>query len=254
MRGLEGKVAIVTGGGSGIGRATARRFAEEGSAVAVFDINADGAAETVAAITEAGGTALAVTVDITDYEAIKAAVAKVEAEIGPIGILVNNAGWDRISSFLDSTPELWKQVIDINYYGTIHLCHAVLPGMAERGAGRVVNIASDAGRVGSSGESVYAGCKAGVIALTKTIAREMARTGVTLNAVCPGPTDTPLMAKVMEGEGGDKLAAALTRAIPMGRLGDPEDYPGIVTFLASDDASYITGQTISVSGGLTMHG
>ena len=170
-------------------------------------------------------------------------------------MLVNNAGWDKAAPFLASTPDLWKKLIDINLYGPINMHYAVLPRMVEKKRGRVVNIASDAGRVGSSGESVYSACKGGIIAFTKTLAREHARHNIQLNTVCPGPTDTPLLRSfAAEGEAGTKLIEGLTRAIPMKRLGQPTDYPGIVAFLASDDAAFITGQTISVSGGLTMNG
>ncbi len=255
MRGLKGKTVLVTGGGSGIGRAIAVRFAQEGSTVGIFDINLDGARETVEIIGKAGGKACCRKVDISDYEVVKSNLASLETEAGPIDILVNNAGWDQAMGFLDTDPALWKKVIDINYYGPIHLHHAVLPGMVERGNGKVVNIASDAGRVGSSGEAIYAGCKAGVIALTKTLARELARSNVNLNVVCPGPTETPLFRDFAgDTEQGQRIVEGLKRAIPMRRLGQPEDYPGIVAFLASDDADYITGQTISVSGGLTMAG
>ncbi|MEA3157331.1 MAG: 2-hydroxycyclohexanecarboxyl-CoA dehydrogenase [Betaproteobacteria bacterium] len=174
---------------------------------------------------------------------------------GNVEVLVNNAGWDKAMPFLKSTPDLWKKLIDINLYGPINLHYAVLPGMVERKRGRVVSIASDAGRVGSSGESVYSACKGGVLAFTKTLARELARNNIQLNAVCPRPTDMPLLRSFAdEGDAGAKLIDGLTRAIPMRRLGQPNDYPGIVAFLASDDAAYITGQTISVCGGLTMHG
>ncbi len=255
MRGLEGKAAIVTGGGSGIGRAIAARLAEENCVVAVFDLNVTGANETVQSILAAGGRAHAYQVDITDLDGVRSSVAQFEQVAGPVGILVNNAGWDKAVPFLKSTPDLWKKLIDINLYGPINMHYAVLPGMVERKRGKVISIASDAGRVGSSGESVYSACKGGVIALTKTLARELARSNVQLNAVCPGPTDTPLLRSFAEeGERGVKLIEGLTRAIPMKRLGQPADYPGIVAFLASDDAAFITGQTISVSGGLTMHG
>ncbi len=253
MRGLQDKRVIVTGGGSGIGREVCKRFAEEGSEVGVFDMNADGAAETVAQIETAGGKASAHTVDISDRTAVDAAVAAFNAG-GPIDILVNNAGWDRIVPFLDTDMDLWKKVIDINLYGPLNMHHAVLPVMVENGGGRVVNISSDAGRVGSSGEAVYSACKGGIIAFTKTMARELARKGIQLNAVAPGPTDTPLFAAVAGGEAGAKIAEGLKRAIPMKRLAVPEDYPGIICFLASDDAGFITGQVISVSGGLSMHG
>ncbi len=255
MRGLKGKTVLVTGGGSGIGRAISVRFAQEGSIVGIFDINLDGARETVDIIEKAGGKAICREVNIADFEVVKSNVVSLEAEAGSIGILVNNAGWDQAIGFLDTDPALWKKVIDINYYGPIHMHYAVLPGMVERGGGKVVSIASDAGRVGSSGEAVYAGCKAGVIALTKTLAREFATANINLNVVCPGPTDTPLLKEFAgDTDEGRRIVEGLKRAIPMRRLGQPEDYPGIVAFLASDDADFITGQTISVSGGLTMHG
>lgn len=253
MRGLANKHVIVTGGGSGIGRAICQRFGEERSIVAVFDLNAGAAEETVTSIRCAGGKASAYEVDISDRKAVDEAVASVEAA-GPIEILVNNAGWDRIVPFLQSDVRLWKKVIDINLYGPLHMHHAVLPHMVERRAGKVINISSDAGRVGSSGEAVYSACKGGIAAFTKTMARELARAGILLNVVCPGPTDTPLFAQVAAGEAGEKIAEGLKRAIPMRRLAQPSDFPGLVSFLASDDAGFITGQTISVSGGLTMHG
>ncbi|WP_288048138.1 glucose 1-dehydrogenase [Acidiphilium sp.] len=253
MRGLRGKRAIVTGGGSGIGREICKRFGEEGSEVFVFDINAAGAEETARLIRAAGGEAHAHRVDITDRASVDAGVAEVERG-GVIDILVNNAGWDEIKLFLDSDVDLWKKVIDINLYGPLHMHHAVLPGMVRNGRGRVINISSDAGRVDSSGEAVYSACKGGLISFTKTMARELARKGVVLNAVAPGPTDTPLFAEVAKGEMGQKIAEGLKRAIPMHRLAQPTDYPGIVCFLASDDAGFITGQVISVSGGLSMHG
>ncbi|MEC9264901.1 MAG: glucose 1-dehydrogenase [Pseudomonadota bacterium] len=253
MRGLKGKRVIVTGGGSGIGRAISTRFAEEGAEVAVFDLNEQGARQTVGTIEDAGGKARAYTVDITDRKAVDAAVAEFEAG-GPIDVLVNNAGWDEIKPFLETDLDLWKKIIDINLYGPLHMHHAVLPGMVRNGSGRVVNISSDAGRVGSSGEAVYSACKGGIISFTKTVARELARKGIQLNAVAPGPTDTPLFAEVAKGEAGEKIAEGLRRAIPMKRLAQPTDYPGIVCFLASDDAGFITGQVISVSGGLSMHG
>ena len=253
MRGLTGKHVIVTGSGSGIGRQIALRFAEEGAKVALFDINRDGASETRRLIDEKGGKGTAYTVDITDQEAVEKAVREVE-EVGPVDVLVNNAGWDKMANFLDTDVDLWKKIIDINLYGPLYMHHAVLPGMIKNGGGRVINISSDAGRVGSSGEAVYSACKGGIISFTKTVSRELARKGIQLNAVCPGPTDTPLFAEVASGAGAEKIAESLKRAIPMKRLAQPADFPGIVCFLASDDAGFITGQTISVSGGLTMHG
>jgi 2-hydroxycyclohexanecarboxyl-CoA dehydrogenase len=255
MKGLQGKAAIVTGGGSGIGRAIVERLASEGCIVGIFDLNGTAAEQTAVTIAASGGKAHAHAVDISDLAAVQESVKAFGREAGPVEVLVNNAGWDKATPFLSSTPELWKKVIDVNLYGPLNMHYAVLPGMVERKRGRVVSIASDAGRVGSSGEAVYSACKGGVIAFTKTLARELARSNIQLNTVCPGPTDTPLLRSFTEdGEGGAKLIERLTRAIPMRRLGQPTDYPGIVAFLASDDAGFITGQTISVSGGLTMHG
>ena len=237
MRGLKGKTAIVTGGSAGIGRAIVERFTEEGTRVVVFDIQPASPDQKK--------------VDITDYEAVRKAVA----EVGAVDILVNNAGWDMFKPFLKTDPAFWQRIISINLVGAMNLLHCVLPGMVARGGGKVVSVASDAGRVGSSGEAVYSACKGGIIALTKTLAREMASKGVRLNTVCPGLTETNMLTEFMKGAGNpDKLAEAYRRAIPIGRLGKPEDIPGAVLFLASDDADFITGQTISVSGGLTMHG
>ena len=255
MRGINKKTAIVTGAGSGIGRAIAVRLAAEGAHVGVFDINPQSAAETVGTITAAGGKAVATHCDITDYTAVKAAVASFEAAVGPTDILVNNAGWDTPMPFLKTDEAFWKKVVSINYFGPLHMTHAVAQGMSERKSGRIINIASDAGRVGSSGEVVYSGCKGATIAFAKALARELARSQVTINNVCPGPTDTPAMDSfVGTGEQGQKIRDSMVRGVPLGRIGVPDDYPGIVAFLASDDAAFITGQTISVSGGLTMHG
>jgi 2-hydroxycyclohexanecarboxyl-CoA dehydrogenase len=256
MRGLNGKSAIVTGAGSGIGRAIALRLGAEGVTVGIFDIAPAGAAETVAAIESQGGRALAVPCDITDYAAVTAAVSGFEREAGrPTDILVNNAGWDAPTPFLKTDAAFWQKVTAINWFGPLHMTHAVAQGMSARRAGRIVNIASDAGRVGSTGEVVYSGCKGATIAFAKALARELARANVTINTVCPGPTDTPAMAAfVGSGEQGQKIRDAMVKGVPLGRIGQADDYPGLVAFLASDDAAFITGQTISVSGGLTMHG
>jgi 2-hydroxycyclohexanecarboxyl-CoA dehydrogenase len=255
MRGLKDKVAIVTGGGGGIGAATCRRFGEEGAKVAVFDIDETAGQAAADAVKQAGGEAHAYGVDLTHGPAVTAAVAKVKDDLGEIGILVNNAGWDRFTPFLKSTPEDWDKLIAINLKSSLHMLHAVLPAMTERGAGRVVTVSSDAGRVGSSGEAVYAACKAGLVALSKTLAREHARDQITFNVVCPGLTETAMFDAFLKGAGDpEKLRKAYTRAIPIGRIGLPEDLPGAICFLASDDAAFITGQVISVSGGLTMHG
>ena len=255
MRGLSEKSVIVTGGGRGIGAAVAARFGEEGSHVAVWDIDTKAAQNVAASICDGGGQAAAITCDITRYDSVSAAVAETECHLGPADVLVNNAGWDVFRPFLETKPELWEKIIAINLRGVLHTHHAVLPGMCERGRGRIVNVASDAARVGSSGEAVYAACKAGIVGLSKTLAREHARQGITFNVVCPGPTETGLLENFMAESGNpEKLAEAFRRAVPMGRLGQPDDLPGAIAFLASDDAAYITGQVLSVSGGLTMNG
>lgn len=255
MSKLQHKTAIVTGGGGGIGGATCHRLAVEGAKVAVFDRDLAAAQKVAADINAAGGTAAAFHCDITHRAQVDAAVAAAQAQLGPIAVLVNNAGWDVFKPFVKTVPAEWEQLIAINLTGALHMLHAVLPGMAERQYGRIVNIASDAARGGSSGEAVYSACKGGLIAFTKTLARELARAGIRVNAVCPGPTDTPLFQSFLgEGERGKHVYEALKRAIPFRRVGQPDDVAGIVSFLASDDAAYITGQVISVSGGLTMAG
>lgn len=255
MQKLAGRTVIVTGGGGGIGGATSRRFAAAGAKVAVLDMNLEAAQNVVADITAAAGSAVAFRCDITDRASVDAAIADVEARLGPVDVLVNNAGWDVFKPFTQTVPAEWNKLIAINLTGALHMHHAVLPRMAARKAGRIVNVASDAARVGSSGEAVYAACKGGLVALSKTLAREHARQGITVNVVCPGPTDTALLAGVAEGAANpEKLMEAFTRAIPLGRIGKPDDLAGAIVFLASDDAAFITGQVLSVSGGLTMNG
>jgi 2-hydroxycyclohexanecarboxyl-CoA dehydrogenase len=245
MKGLSGRSVLVTGGGGAIGSALCTRFAEEGARVLVADRNADTAGATARSV-----GAKALVFDIADYSAAQSALAGESVDI-----LVNNAGWDRFQNFLDTDPKDWDALIDINLRGPLNMHHLVVPQMAARGHGRVVNIASDAARVGSSGESIYAACKGAIVSFSKTLARELARKGVTVNVVCPGPTDTPILRNfVGEGEAGQKVYDALVRAIPMKRVGQPTDIPGIVAFLASEEAGFITGQVISVSGGLTMAG
>jgi len=253
--GLKDKIAIVTGGGGGIGTATCQRFAQEQAKIAVFDINESAALATAQAITNDGGEAKAYRVDLTDYDAVKAGVGKAQSDLGPIDILVNNAGWDMFVPFLKTAPEHWEKLIAINLKGALNMLHATLPGMVERKQGRVVTVSSDSGRVGSSGEAVYSACKAGLIALSKTLAREHARHAITFNVVCPGLTETAMFDEFLEGaKDPEKLREAYRRAIPIGRIGVPEDLPGAICFLSSDDAAYITGQVLSVSGGLTMNG
>lgn len=255
MRGLKDKVVVVTGAAGGIGRALVRRFCEEGSQVVGLDLNADGLKELDAQLSEFSARLTLRTLDITDHTAVAATVRQILAERGRIDVLVNNAGWDVAMPFVETTPEFWDKVISINLKGPLNLQHAVVPAMIDAGGGKIINIASDAGRVGSSGESVYSACKGGIIAFSKTLARETARKDVRVNVVCPGPTDTALLRSFAgEGEYGQKVYDGLKRAIPLKRLGQPEDIPGMVAFLASDDANFITGQVISVSGGLTMHG
>jgi 2-hydroxycyclohexanecarboxyl-CoA dehydrogenase len=248
---MSPRTALVTGAARGIGRAIAVALAADGRSVAVADLLADGAAETAGAIERAGSRAVPLTLDVTDTESVHRALEEATAALGPIEILVNNAGWDELRPFLETDEAFWDRVIDVNFKGCLRMTHAVLPGMVERGFGRIVNVGSDAGRVGSSMEAVYSGAKGGVIAFTKTVAREVARSGVTANTVCPGPTRTPLLEGMAGGESA-KLIDSLTRAVPMRRLGEPEDVAAAVAFLASDAAGYITGQTLSVSGGLTM--
>ncbi len=255
MRRFEGKTVIVTGGGGGIGGATCRRFASEGAAVAVFDRDLAAAERRAGDIVAAGGRAQAFACDITVRDQVDAAVAAASAALGPVDVLVNNAGWDIFKPFTKTTPAQWESLIAINLVGALHMHHAVLPEMVARRSGRIVNIASDAARVGSSGEAVYAACKGGLVAFSKTLAREHARHGITVNVVCPGPTDTALFADYKEGAGNpEKLVEAFTKSIPLGRIGQPDDLPGAIAFFASDDASLVTGQVLSVSGGLTMCG
>lgn len=247
---LEGKIAFVTGAGRGIGEAIALKLAQEGAGVFVADVDTATAERTAAQVTASGGRGWPVGLDVTDYDACIAAIGSAVQTAGRLDVLVNNAGWDKTEPFVESRPETWARVVGINYMGVVHCVHATLKYMLPQNSGRIVNIASDAGRVGSTGEAVYSGAKGGVIAFTKTVAREVARDGVQLNVVCPGPTETPLVMEVMEAT--PKLVEALRRAIPMGRMGKAQEVANAVAFLASDEAHFITGQTLSVSGGLTM--
>ena len=250
MERFKDKAAIITGGAQGIGEAIARKLANEGAMVAILDIQHEKAQSLADNINSQGGSALAVATDITDSTNVRGAVKEVESRFGRVDILVNNVGWDRAEPFVELEEELWDKVIAINLRGPITVTRAVLDGMISRNYGKIVSIASDAGRVGSSGESVYSACKGGMIAFTKTLARELVRYNILVNCVCPGPTDTPFIDGVREEN--PKLVEALQRAIPMRRLGNPEEVAAAVAFLASDEASYVTGQTLSVSGGLTM--
>ena len=247
---VVGKVAIVTGAASGLGRGIALALAAEGARVAVVDLNEAGAKETVEAIAKAGGEAGAWRADISDKGRIDAVVAEVAARWGGVHVLVNNAGLDKVGPFVQSPESDWDLILRVNLKGPIVCTRAVLDVMMRQGGGKIVNIASDAGRVGSTGEAVYSAAKGGIIAFTKTIAREMARHRINVNCVCPGPSDTPLFAEVAAGN--PKLAESLKRVIPFGRLGTAEDLAPAVVFFASDESGFVTGQTLSVSGGLTM--
>lgn len=246
---LEGKSAVVTGAASGIGRAIAIMAAGHGARIFIGDVNEAGGQETVDEIRSQGGEASFVPLDLTVVDSVDTFTKRVSSECGALDILVNAAGWDVVEPFVQSTPETWERVLAINFLGPVRLCHAFLPGMLEAGSGKIVNISSDAARVGSMGEVVYAGAKGGIVALTKSLAREAARSNVNVNCVCPGPTNTPLY-HVQS----DKLKEILTKVIPFRRIAEPEEIANAVIFFASRESDYITGQVLSVSGGLTMAG
>lgn len=248
------RCVVVTGGGGGIGRATALRLGRDGFAVAVWDLDRDGAETVASEIRDGGGRAIAVSCDVSDRSSIDAARERTTSELGAPWGLVNNAGVDRLSLFKDSDPADWRVILDVNLVGTLHVTHSLLPAMIARGSGRVVCVSSDAARVGSTGEAVYAAAKAGLLGFVKTLAREAARNGILVNAICPGPTDTRLLDSVRSRPNGERIIEAMTRSIPLGRVARPEDISGAIVFFLSDDAGYVTGQVLSVSGGLTMVG
>lgn len=247
---MSQRIAFVTGGGSGLGREIAKVLASKSMKLVVADINIENAEETVAMIQEEGNEAVAVFCDVTDLEGVRKAAQESVEQFGKIDVLINNAGWDKVEPFLKSNPDTWQKIININLMGQVNTCKEILPIMIENGYGKVVNIASDAARVGSSGEAVYSAAKGGVIALTKTLAREMARHKININCIAPGPSDTPLFREI--GKEHDGLSSALEKAIPFRRLAQPKDIAGAVAYFVSDEAEYVTGQTLSVSGGLTM--
>ena len=246
---LKDKLVVVTGAASGIGRATAQAFAEGGARVIVADVDAERGEAAAAELRAQGGDATFVAVDMTDAASIDAFAAQVQSRFGKVDVLVNGAGWGRTAPFWEGTPDFWDRLVALNFVGPMQLTKALLPSMIERASGRIVNVASDAGRVGSLGETVYSGAKGGLIAFTKSLAREVARYQINVNCVCPGPTDTPLMAAVPE-----KVQEGLKKAIPFRRLAKPSEVADAIVFFASDRASYVTGQVLSVSGGLTMAG
>jgi 2-hydroxycyclohexanecarboxyl-CoA dehydrogenase len=243
---LERRKALVTGGASGIGAAIARRLAAEGAEVTIGDVNLGGAEEVAAEI-----SGEAVDLDVTDLDSARAAVGRT----GTLDILVNNAGTDEFGFFVDTTPEQWQKVIAVNLNGVLNCTHAVLPGMQEAGYGRLVNIASEAGRIGSKGSAVYSAAKGGVIAFTKVMAREGARFGINSNGIAPGPIETPLLMQALEfGQIGEKIIETMKGGTQLRRMGTPDEVAAVVAFLASDDASYVTGEIIGVSGGMGMVG
>ena len=249
--GLEGKTAIITGGAAGIGKAIALRLAADGAAIAILDVAGETAQETVKELEAAGAKAMAVQCDITDYAQTKEAVATIASAMGRIDILVNNAGIDKQQLFVETDEALWDRMIAINYKGFLVATHIVIPYMMERKTGNIVNLGSDAGRIGNAREVVYSGTKAAVMASTKALAQELARFGVRVNAVSPGPIqETALLGGLFEGEIGEKIA----KLVPMRRLGTPQDVADVVAFFVSDDSRYLTGQILSIDGGLTMIG
>ncbi|HME70131.1 MAG TPA: SDR family NAD(P)-dependent oxidoreductase [Myxococcota bacterium] len=248
MAKLAGRIALVTGGARGIGAAIAHRLSADGARVAILDV----LEEQGRAVAEAVHGVF-VRCDMATPESVRGAVRSIEHTLGGLDVVVSNAGIDIVGPFASSDPASWEPVLDVNLRGPLHLCHAALPLLVRRGTGRVILVSSDAARVGSSGEAVYAACKAGLIALAKTLAREHARDGITVNAVCPGPTDTQLLHGLMgSSEEGKRILDAVVRQIPLRRLARPEEIANAVAFLAGDESAYITGQTLSVSGGLTM--
>jgi 2-hydroxycyclohexanecarboxyl-CoA dehydrogenase len=252
---MQGKVTLVTGGARGIGRGIVTALAGAGASVAIADLRVDLAEQTASEVArDSGARVVALQTDVTDLVQVQETTERVLQTFGKIDALINNAGWDELKPFLQTTPDFWEKIIAINYRSVLNTCYAVLPHMVACQAGAVVSISSDAGRVGSMGEAVYAGTKAGIIAFSRTLAREHARHNIRFNVVCPGPTQTPLVEEMQRQEFGSRVLERMEQYVPLRRLGRPEDIAPIVVFLASDAAGFITGQVISVSGGLTMVG
>ena len=251
---LQGETSVVTGGAKGIGKAIALRLARDGANVGVLDIDKDGAKSTADEICRLGVRGLAFECDVTDYRKVKDSVAEIHGECGSIDILINNTGIDKSQFFVDTDEELWERIISVNYKSFLIATHVCVPYMMDRQGGRIVSIGSDAGRVGNSGEVLYCGTKAAIMASSKALARELARYNIRVNCVSPGPIQTDLLAGLHEGEKGKKIMEAVARMIPMKRLGVPEDVADVVAFLVSDDSRYMTGQVVSIDGGLTMIG
>lgn len=250
---LKDKTIMVTGGAQGIGKAISTALAGQGAKVAIADIDETAAGQAADELKQQSLMAMAVHTDITDPEKVKQSVAKVKEAFGSIDVLVNNAGWDRMIPFIDTSPDFWDKVIDINYKGVLNCVYAVIHDMIGKNSGKIINISSDAARVGSSGEAVYAGAKGAVISFSKSLAREVARNQITVNVICPGPTDTPLTQQMQaESEFAQKVLSKMDKVIPLRRTGTPEEIAAAVVFFASTEADFITGQTLSVSGGLTM--
>lgn len=250
---LTDKVAVVTGGARGIGKGICEMLARQGAKVAIADLLVDEGVATAAEIETAGGKAIAIKTDITDLSSVQAMVAQVKEKFGPVDILVNNAGWDRMKPFVKTDPIFWNKVVDINFKGVLNTTFAVAEDMMARNFGKIINIASDAARVGSTGEAVYSGTKGAVISFSKTMAREFARNKINVNVICPGPTPTPLLDDMKaEDAFADKVLSSMDKIIPLKRMGTAEDIAAAVVFFASGEANFITGQVLSVSGGLTM--